>query len=226
MDNYLIGKNKIIQMDIKEFIRKLDIKVLVEIGAHFGTDTVDFRRMHPAARIVCFEPDPRNIKMIKKLGNDKICELHELAVSNTNQPMDFYMSSGNSKGLVTSSLLAENDWSCSSSLKKPTGHLRLHRWVSFPKSTKVKCSKLDDFEPLKNTKIDFMWVDVQGAEDLVFSCAQETLKNTHYVYTEYCNHQLYEGQLNLQGILNLFPGFSVLHDFGGDVLLQNKNFRD
>ena len=211
-------------MNIKQFIQGLDIKVFVEIGMHFGTDTQDFRRMHPLARIVSFEPDPRNIEMIKKLGNDTICELHELALSNTNQPMDFYLSSGSSSGRVSEAILQENDWSCSSSLKKPTGHLTLHNWITFPNKVLVQCSKLDDFEPLKNTKIDFMWVDVQGAEDLVFSCAQETLKNTHYVYTEYCNKQLYEGQLNLQGVLGLFPGFKVLFDYGGDILLENMKF--
>ena len=208
-------------MNIKEFISGLDIKVFVEIGMHFGTDTQDFRRMHPQARIVSFEPDPRNIQKIKELGNDKICEVYELAVSNTNQPMDFYLSSGTSSGRVSEAILQENDWSCSSSLKKPTGHLTLHKWITFPNKVLVQCSKLDDFEPLKNTKIDFMWVDVQGAEDLVFSCAQETLKNTRYVYTEYCNKQLYEGQLNLQGVLELFPDFKVLFDYGGDILLQN-----
>jgi FkbM family methyltransferase len=212
-------------MDIKHFIQSLSINTFVEIGMHFGTDTRDFRRMHPDARIVCFEPDPRNIEMVKKLGNDRICEFYELALSNTNEPMDFYMSSGNSRGRVSEQILYENDWSCSSSLKKPTGHLDVHRWISFPTSVKVKCSKLDDFEPLKNTKIDFMWVDVQGAEDLVFSCAQETLGNTHYVYTEYCNKELYEGQLNLSEILKLFPNFKVLHDFGGDVLLENITFK-
>ena len=214
-------------MHIKQFIQNLDVQVFVEIGMHFGLDTVDFRRIHPQARIVSFEPDPRNIQMIKKLGNDTICELYELALSNTNEPMDFYLSSGNATGILSSSsdpLLAQNDWSCSSSLKKPTGHLTVHRWITFPNKVTVPCCKLDDFEPLKNTKIDFMWVDVQGAEDLVFSCAQETLKNTHYVYTEYCNQQLYEGQLNLQEILRLFPGFKVLTDYGGDVLLQNTNF--
>jgi FkbM family methyltransferase len=208
-------------MNIKEFISGLDIKVFVEIGMHFGTDTQDFRRMHPQARIVSFEPDPRNIQKIKELGNDKICEVYELALSNTNQPMDFYLSSGTSSGRVSEAILQENDWSCSSSLKKPTGHLTLHKWITFPNKVLVQCSKLDDFEPLKNTKIDFMWVDVQGAEDLVFSCAQETLKNTRYVYTEYCNKQLYEGQLNLQGVLELFPDFKVLFDYGGDILLQN-----
>lgn len=212
-------------MHIKQFIAGLDIKVFVEIGMHFGTDTQDFKKMHPNARIVSFEPDPRNIQMIKKLGNDKICELNELALSNTNEPMDFYLSSGSSRGLLTDPLLTQNDWSCSSSLKKPTGHLSLHKWITFPNKVVVQCCKLDDFEPLKNTQIDFMWVDVQGAEDLVFSCAQETLKNTRYVYTEYCNQQLYEGQLNLNEILKLFPGFRVLIDYGGDVLLENIKYK-
>ena len=211
-------------MIIKQFIQKLHVETFVEIGMHFGTDTMDFRKMHHSARIVSFEPDPRNIEMIKKLGNDKICELYELAVSNTNEPMDFYLSSGNSRGRLNDTLLTQNDWSCSSSLKKPTGHLCIHKWITFPSKVKVNCTKLDDFVPLKNTKIDFMWVDVQGAEDLVFSCAQETLKNTHYVYTEYSNKELYEAQLNLQGIISLFPDFKVLHDFGGDVLLENLKF--
>jgi FkbM family methyltransferase len=213
-------------MNIKHFIRDLDIKVFVEIGMHFGIDTVDFRQMHPTARIVSFEPDPRNIQMIKTLGRDKICELYELALSDTNEEMEFYLSSGSCKGMLNDTLLTQNDWSCSSSLKKPTGHLSAHPWVTFPSSVKVNCCKLDDFEPLKNTKIDFMWVDVQGAEDVVFSCAQETLKNTHYVYTEYSSQQLYEKQLNLQGVLSLFPTFEVVHDFGGDVLLKNINFNE
>ena len=140
-------------MNIKQFIQNLNIKVFVEIGMHFGIDTKDFRRMHPDARIVSFEPDPRNIEMIKKLGHNTICELHELALSNTNDPMDFYLSSGSSKGQLSDPLLTENDWSASSSLKKPTGHLNVFRWVSFPNKVVVPCCKLDDFEPLKNTKI-------------------------------------------------------------------------
>jgi len=210
---------------IKDFIRSLDIKVFVEIGMHYGTDTQDFRRMHPNARIVTFEPDPRNIQMIKKLGNDKICELNEMALSNTNEPMDFYLSSGDASRKVPETILQKNDWSCSSSLKKPTGHLQVHSWITFPQTVKVSCCRLDDFEPLKNTKIDFIWADVQGAEDIVFSGALETLKNTHYVYTEYCNTELYEGQLNLIQIQELFGSdWKVLNVFGGDVLLENINF--
>lgn len=222
--NKLMGK-KTVSVDIKQFIRDVKIETLVEIGMHFGLDTVEFRKMHPNARIVSFEPDPRNIQMIKQLGNDKHCELYELAASNTNEPMDFYLSSGIHPPIPSPNpLWTENEWSASSSLKAPTGHLIQHKWVTFPSKVKVNCTRLDDFVPLKNTKIDFMWVDVQGAEDLVFSSAQETLKNTHYVYTEYSNEEMYERQLNLRGVLGLFPGFKVLHDFGGDILLENMNF--
>ena len=61
-----------------------------------------------------------------------------------------------------------------------------------------------------------------GAEDLVFSGGKETLKRTRYVYTEYSNHNLYEKQLNLREILELFGNdWEIIHDFDGDVLLRN-----
>jgi hypothetical protein len=41
------------------------------------------------------------------------------------------------------------------------------------------------------------------------------------VYTEYANN-LYEGQLNREQLLAVFgPNWSVVHDFGGDLLLKN-----
>jgi len=213
-------------MDILEFIKNTPIQTFVEIGAHFGTESEKFREMHPTARIVCFEPDPRNLDMLAKRGIDKIAEIHPHAISNVNGIQTFYLSGGDvgSVDQNIDKLLQDNDWSCSSSLKKPTGHLHLHRWVTFNNNVDVSCIRLDDFEPLKNSIIDFMWVDVQGAEDLVFSGAKDTLKRTKYVYTEYCNCQLYEAQLNLPGILNLFgPDWILVHDFGGDVLLQNTH---
>jgi hypothetical protein len=67
----------------------------------------------------------------------------------------------------------------------------------------VPYARLDGVESLQGAHIDSMWVDVQGAEDLVFAGAQETLRCTKYLYTEYCNQELYEGQLNLAQLLAL-----------------------
>jgi FkbM family methyltransferase len=209
-------------MNIKEFIKSLDIQVFVEIGAHFGTDTADFRRLHPNARIVCFEPDPRNIKMIKSLGIDKQCELIEKAVGNQTKKIPFFLSSGNAKKKEVSQILKENDWSCSSSVKKPTGHLYTHPWIQFNKTIQVDCIRLDDVTSLKGHSIDFLWMDVQGAEELVFEGAKETLPCIKYLYTEYSNQQLYEGQLNKNQLLSILgTSWKVIFDYGGDILLEN-----
>lgn len=208
-------------MDIYKFIQDLNPKVMIEIGVHFGEDTRRFRQLLPTARIVGFEPDPRNIAIIRTTGIDTICEFYPVALSNKNEVRTFYMSSGKATHDTDRQHL-ENDWSSSSSLKRPTGHLDLHRWITFPKTAEVQCMRLDDVESLKETGVDFIWVDVQGAEDLVFSGARDVLSRTRYVYTEYAT-DLYEGQLNRDQLLQLFgPNWSVVHDFGGDILLKNQ----
>lgn len=209
------------QMDIHEFIRKIGVNTFVEIGVHFGEDTRVFRNMYPNARIVGFEPDPRNVNIIRDTGIDTICEFYPVALSDTNGVREFYMSSGDAKNIHPDPQHRENDWSSSSSLKRPTGHLSMHPWITFPNKAMVECRRLDDIQSLKTGIIDFMWVDVQGAEDIVFAGAKDTLSRTRYVYTEYASG-LYEGQLNRTQLIALFGNkWSVVHDFGGDILLKN-----
>jgi FkbM family methyltransferase len=210
-------------MDIYQFIRDLNPTVLVEIGVHFGEDTRIFRQMLPTARIVGFEPDPRNIAIIRETGIDRLCEFHPVALSDKTETRTFYMSSGKATHDTDRQHL-ENDWSSSSSLKRPTGHLDLHRWITFPTTAEVPCMRLDDVASLADSVVDFMWVDVQGAEDIVFSGAKDVLSRTRYVYTEYAT-DLYEGQLNREQLLALFgPAWQVVHDFGGDILLKNTRY--
>lgn len=208
-------------MDIYNFIRSLKVNVLVEIGSHFGEDTLKFKQIHPFARIVAFEPDPRNIKIIRESKIDRLCEFYPIALSDKNEQRPFFMSSGSVGQNHTDPQHRENDWSSSSSLKKPTGHLDAHKWITFPNTAMVDCRRLDDIPGLKDTIVDFMWVDVQGAEDIVFSGGKETLARTRYVYTEY-GTDLYEGQMNRDHLIGFFgPNWSVVHDYGGDILLKN-----
>jgi FkbM family methyltransferase len=212
----------ILEIEIKEFIKNLDINVFVEVGCHNGDDTKTFREMHPNSRILCFEPDPRNLLTLEKNNIKEIAEIYPFALSNQNGNAMFFQSNG----IVPDPLLAYKfgDWSLSSSLKMPTGHLQVHPWCKFENNIIVQTIRFDDFKPLKNTGIDFMWVDVQGAEDLVFSGATETLKRTRYLYTEYSNAQMYQSQLTRDQIVNLLgPNWLIVHDFGGDILLKNIN---
>lgn len=208
-------------MDIYQFIQQLGVQTLVEIGVHFGEDTRRFRQLCPNARIVGFEPDPRNIKIIRETSIDQICEFYPIALSDKPEFHEFHLSSGDARGITTDPQHQNNDWSSSSSLKRPTGHLTLHKWITFPQTVLVECRRLDDIVSLKTGIIDFIWVDVQGAEDMVFTGAKNTLLRTRYVYTEY-EKDLYEGQLDRTQLLSLFgPDWGIVHDFGGDILLKN-----
>ena len=212
-------------MNILEFIQKLQPSIILEIGAHFGTETQDFRRLLPNAEIIAFEPDPRNIQVLKERGIDKICKLEEFALSDTNGKLEFFLSNGDCSHWTSDSLLTGNDWSASSSLKKPKVHLDFHKWITFDETVEVDSIRLDDYEYLNDRVIDFIWMDVQGAEDLVFKGSIETLKRTKYVYTEYNNQEMYEGQLNVQQILDLIgPDWEIVHVYSDDVLLRNKNY--
>ncbi len=118
---------------------------------------------------------------------------------------------------------AERPVSASSSLKKPVKHLEMAPWVKFDTKVKVKVVTLDTFAATEGlAAIDFIWADVQGAEDQMIAGGQKALATTSYLYTEYSDVEVYQGQINLKQIVERLPGkWEVLEDFGDDVLLRN-----
>lgn len=66
--------------------------VIVEIGAHFGEDSLRFLESFPEVELHCFEPDPRSIKVFKKYINDPRVRLYEVALSDTEGVTTFYQS--------------------------------------------------------------------------------------------------------------------------------------
>lgn len=212
--------------EIKDFLIKHqdDFKLLVEIGSHFGNDTIEIKKLFPESEIICFEPDPRNIKVIKEnWKSNNIAVLYELAVSDFNGKTTFHLSSGDCSFWTNDELWSKKDWSASSSLKRPIKHTEVHPWIKFNNMIEVDCIRLDDFQPLNEKIIDFIWMDVQGAEDLVINGAKKTLSNTRFLFTEYDNEELYENQLNLEGILkSLGPDWDVISIFSSDILLKNN----
>jgi hypothetical protein len=72
------------------------------------------------------------------------------------------------------------------------------------------------------SEIDFIWMDVQGAEMEVLRGGKNTIAKTRYLYTEYSNKELYEGQANLRKLLKAVNNFDVLIRYPGDVLLRNN----
>jgi FkbM family methyltransferase len=223
-------------MRIYDFIKEnfSEDSVIFEIGCHFGRDTKKIWEKTGSKKMHVFEPDPRNIEYLINEGIDKMCKLNTLAVSDKRGKSTFHLSSGEPFGNFEDRELIQNGWSLSNSLKKPVDHLSIHPWCKFENSMEVDTISIDEYTRENNIDlIDFIWMDVQGAEDLVFSGMDRSKEFTRFIYTEYCEDgvELYESSPNKNKILDILgPDWEILYDFGNtgsgiDFLLANKKYK-
>lgn len=197
--------------------------VILDIGTNNGSHTKLFFELFPLGNIHSFEPDPRAIQKFKlNLANYPRAKLHEIAIGAEDGFAEFYASGGQNLAL---DYRMESGWDMSGSLRRPTGHLQEHPGITFDNKFKVITTKLDTWRINNNIDyIDFVWADVQGAEvDLINGGIYTFTHHVKYLYTEYSNKELYEGQINLQQLLNLLPTYSIVNLFEFDVLLVNNN---
>ena len=210
-----ISYSNINETIIRECIGKSD-PVVLDVGCNDGQTTQWFLEMFESPRIYCFEPDPRAIERFKRLvGERPNVTLFEMAVSDYRGTVDFYQSAGKQDDEWLARNMPEG-WDLSGSIKQPHRHLKLHPQVTFDNKIRVPVDTLDSVWDEHNIgPVDFIWMDVQGAELDVFSGARKTLAQTRYLYTEYSDHELYKGQVGLRELLDHLPGFSVMVRYPG-----------
>lgn len=204
----------------KELLKK-ENPVIFEIGANDGTDTVNFFKEFKNPTLHCFEPDPDTFKRFLEKTKSFSKNIYSVcsALSDKEGEVEFYISSN----------ICNSRTGLSSSMKKPLLHLRFHPEVFFTHKNIFKTTTLDKYAADNNIKFcDLVWMDVQGAEDLVIKGGQEFFKNTKYIYTEFSNVELYEGAMGKFEIERALPNFrivKVIREWAadGDVLLINKN---
>ncbi|MCA1494568.1 FkbM family methyltransferase [Ensifer sp. NBAIM29] len=195
--------------------------VILDIGCNDGSDARRFLQLRPKARLYCFEPDPRAVARFREnmgLYLDRM-RLFEVAISDRNGRIDFHPSNGDGDA---------KEWDLSGSIRRPKNHLSEYQWVRFDGPISVETRRLDDWcSEADLESIDLIWMDVQGAESDVIAGGKQTLNKTRFIYTEYSDQELYEGQLPLSAILDLLPSFELVAQFPrgveGDVLLRNTN---
>lgn len=215
-------------MGIFEFIEKTvgQIKnpVIFEIGAHLGIDSEKISTI-ANSKIWGFEPDPRNLEVLNSKRSQFFHEISPIAVSDVDGSSQFFLSSGNPPEIYEDEDM-NKDWSASNSLKQPLKHLEIHDWCRFDKYITVQTTRLDTYCSLKNiSHVDFIWMDVQGAEDLVIRGMGHIKKNIKYIYTEYNSEELYVGACNKDGILDLLgDGWEIVMEYENDIIIENKNY--
>lgn len=172
--------------------------------------------------IYCFEPDPRAIERFKRnVSPWPNVHLFEIALSDHNGFITFYQSAGRRKGKDREKMPA--NWDLSGSIRKPKKHLQMHPWVTFNEGIKVETRSLDAwYEEQGVGTIDLIWIDAQGAELEILRAGATAISRTHYIYSEYYNREMYEGQATLRQLLSYLNSFEVVIRYPHDILLRNK----
>lgn len=207
---------------LKEIIAKKD-PVIVEIGAHYGEDSLRFAEAFPESSIFCFEPDPRNISVFKKYVCDDRIKLFEVALSDRVGCADFYQSYQSQTDVPEKyDWISRDDYinlelnnSGSSSLKKGYKHIK-------DKIT-VKTDTYANFvEKNKINYVDLLWIDVQGAEKEVLTGCGDHLYEVKLVIVEYGEKE-YDGYMDINETINFLSafGFKPIINDGNDLWLLN-----
>ena len=195
--------------------------VILEIGANDGGHTQWFLEIFERPTVYCFEPDPRAAARLRRnVGDRPNVKIFELAMSDRVGKVTFYQSGGARDGEQVE--IMPDGWDLSGSIRKPKGHLLIEPGVTFERTITVPTTSLDRWaEENSIGNVDFIWMDVQGAERDVLAGGRKTLARTRFLYTEYSERELYEGQYSFRQLAKALPGFEVVIRYPADVLLRN-----
>lgn len=155
--------------------------VILEAGAHVGHDTKAMAKFWPLATIHAIEPIPALFVELKKRTSAlSRVKCHQVALSDNPGIVEMHVSSGDSDE--------------SSSVLKPTGHLSEYPTVVFSSKCQVIANTIDSWANSEGiSKIDFMWLDLQGHELTTLRASPKILSTTQVIHTEVSLKPLYSG---------------------------------
>jgi len=230
-ENYILTDSPL-KKDLLRLFKRDSKMTILDIGGCEGEESLRYSRIFPFATIFVFEPLPKNQKMIleniEKYKSDNI-RFMPMAVSDEDGSTEFYVSSGHPDPN------AEFDWDFgnkSSSLLAPQENNN-PAWLQFNEKIVVPTISLDSFlRENKINEVDFVHMDVQGAELKVLKGAKEFIKNIKAIWLEVADVELYKGQ-PLRTDVEVFmkaQGFYLIQtkmhgSFGDQFYLNEKYFK-
>lgn len=147
---------------------------ILDCGSNIGLSIIYFKKEHPGATIIAFEPDEKNFELLTRNIDSqdlKGITLLKKAVWKQNTLLEF-----------------SNESSMSSKIQ--TGEI--------PGSKKVEAIRLGDW---LNQKVHFLKIDIEGAEFEVLTDIETKLSNVENMFIEY--HGTYQQEQELTRIFNI-----------------------
>ena len=188
--------------ELLEFLIQKDIQVkqMIDVGACFGEISLWFSKMLPEAKVLAIEASPDNLAIFKNNLNNqsfpvKNITIVEEAVSDKSGHTQI------TKDLGSENSIAYNPTASQNQLTVPTDTL----------------SNIIDRFNIKN--VDFMKIDIEGAEPLLYECLE---KNLEKIKSIYCEFSFKSSKENCYKLLGLFfeKGLSCYEEAGNELQLQ------
>jgi FkbM family methyltransferase len=193
---------------------------IFDIGACEAEDSIRYSNLFPESIVYAFEPLPANYQKcllnIQKYKKQNI-KIFNLALANQVGESNFYVSSGRPEGTENENWDYGNK---SSSIFPPNIENQNHEWLKFEEQIVINTDKIYNFcSEHAIESIDFIHMDVQGAELEVLQGADDIIKNIKAIWLEVESIQLYEDQPIKEDIEKYMKsnGFVKLLDTVGKV---------
>lgn len=167
----------------KAYLQKLpENAYILDCGAHIGISVIYLKHICPSAKIVSFEPDARNFELLKKnIASHQLTdvEVRQEAIWIDNTNIEF-IEEGNMGSKIA---------------------------VSGKKITnQVAAVRLKDF---LNRRIDFLKIDIEGAEYAVLKDIRDDLDKVDKLFVEY--HGTFKQNAELNEILEIVTGAGFVY---------------
>jgi FkbM family methyltransferase len=142
-----------------KFVADKDDPLIIDCGSNIGLSVIFFKLLYPKSRVIAFEPDPRAFVALRKNINSfglTGVECHNQAIWISDGEINFLVEGGESGKIIES--------------------------ASEEKNIKVASVRLRKF---LETKVDFLKIDIEGAEAEVIKDCADNLKNIDKLFVEY-----------------------------------------
>jgi 2-O-methyltransferase len=211
-----------IAAELRSLFADAEPLVIFDIGSCEGEDAIRYARLFPKARVFALEPLPANLEILRanvaRYALDGAITVLDVAASDRSGTATFHVSSGQPDDRP-----ATPDWDYgnkSSSLLAPDRHREIFPWITFEGEIDVTTARVDELcERLGLERIDFVHLDVQGAELAVLDGAGRILETVRAIWMEVEAIPLYRGQpvkADVEAFM-IDHGFAIEKDTVGSV---------
>jgi FkbM family methyltransferase len=204
---------------VKNFFGDQKNLVIFDIGACNFEESVIFKNKFPSSTVYAFEPDINNIQKYAHFAEENGIIVTPVALSNETGETIFY----------PSETLNGESWRMSGSILRPIVVENTSEGLYNPgliynmEGYKVQTMRLDFFCEQKSiSNIDFIHIDVQGAEMKVLSCLGNF--KPRLIYAETTAFHIYETNITSEIFINFMYGlgYDVLYQLEYDTVFYLK----